>query len=295
MQVPKGSFLALSRQSAKKNAECAAVAGESNACATSRWRPLRHGASSTFLRALVSRPCFSETATGIMAHYFIANHEKRFVAIASPKCGSTAVRSWFLQTAGIDPATPRAIERHLVDPHRLPGLGAYERILFVRDPLRRLVGFYWHWVVRDSTQWCFLDRKREQPLHGATFRDLIEAIDRARRAEVVLQHHLLAQVANLPNDRAPDRLASVERLDDELAALNARFGLTGYDKPRASRVVDSTLAEPVMDREPAWFDPGRGPAFELFYDAELASTARRCFAEDVALHTSIPGAFPLRV
>lgn len=231
-----------------------------------------------------------------MAHYFIASHEKRFVAIASPKCASTAVRRWFLQTAGVRPATLREIDHYLVDAQRLPGLDAYERVLFVRDPLRRLVGFYWNWVVCDSTKWCFLDESAAYSLQGATFREMIEAVDRALRQRLVLQHHLLAQVANLPADRPPDHLALVERLDDELAALNERFGLTGYDDPHPSgRTVDATLAEPVMDRRPGWFDQRRAPAFESFYDAELAATARRCFREDVALHASIPGACPLHV
>lgn len=231
-----------------------------------------------------------------MAHYFIANHQKGFVAIASPKCASTAVRIWFLQIAGVQPVTLRAIDRYLVGPDRLPALDGYERVLFVRDPLRRLVGFYWNWVVRDSTQWCFVDDEGEGSLQGATFRETIEAVERAQCQGRVLQHHLLAQAANLPADRPPDHLALVERLGDELAALNARFGLTGYHNPHSSaRTVEATAAEPVMDRRPAWFDRHRAPAFESFYDAELAATARRCFPDDVALHASIPGACPLRV
>jgi hypothetical protein len=176
----------------------------------------------------------------------------------------------------------------------VPALGAYERILFVRDPLRRLVGFYWNWVVTDSTEWCFLDDAAERSLQGATFREFVEALDAARREGIALQHHLISQVARLPADRPPDHLALVERLDHELAALDARFGLTGHDPQPHGRQIDATLAEPVMDRRPDWFDPARAPAFELFYDAELATTARRCFAEDVALHASIPGARPLR-
>jgi hypothetical protein len=226
----------------------------------------------------------------------MVNHDKRFVAIASPKCGSTAVRSWFLQTVGADRAPLSAITTYMVDGETLSALRGYERILFVRDPLRRLVGFYWNWVVRDSTEWCFLDERREHSLVGATFRDLIEAIDKARRHRLVLQHHLLAQVAGLPGDRPPDQLALIERLDDELAALNRRFGLTGYEARQLhGRPVDSTLAEPVMDRRPDEFDPRRAPPFERFYDEELAATARRCFSEDVALHASIPGARPLHV
>ena len=116
----------------------------------------------------------------------------------------------------------------------------------------------------------------------------------ARRQGVALQHHLVAQVAKLPTDRPPDHLALVERLDDELTALNRRFGLTGYHNPNpGGREVDSTPAEPVMDRPPDWFDQRRAPAFERFYDVELAATARRCFPEDVALHASIGGACPL--
>ena len=47
-----------------------------------------------------------------MAHYFIANHDKQFIAIASPKCASTAVRSWFLQTAGVDHSNREGVGRY---------------------------------------------------------------------------------------------------------------------------------------------------------------------------------------
>ncbi len=231
-----------------------------------------------------------------MAHYFIANHDKRFVAIASPKCASTAVRSWFLQTAGLPPVPLRGVDPYLVAPKRIPALGTYARVLFVRDPLCRLVGFYWNFVVCDPRSWCFLDDRGEVPLQGATFRAVIEAVNRARHDGVVLQHHLLAQSMNLPADRAPDHLALVERLDDELTALNHRFGLTGYHNPhRSDGEIDSTLTETVMDRRPDGFDRRRRPAFEMFYDTELAATARHCFPDDVALHASIPGARPLNV
>lgn len=231
-----------------------------------------------------------------MAHYFIANHAKRFVAIASPKCGSKAVRSWFLQTAGVDPPTLQKVDPFLVGPEGLAALDAYERVLFVRDPLRRLVGFYWTWVVCDSTDWCFLDERREQSLRGATFRQMIEGVDNARSQGRTLQHHLVAQVAGLPGDRPADHLALVERLDDELAALNQRFGLTGCDNAEPfRRQVGSTRSEPVMDRLADRFDRDLAPAYESFYDAELAAKARRCFADDVALHASIPGASPLHV
>src|SRR6185295_6796389 len=115
-----------------------------------------------------------------MAHYFIANDLKRFVAIASPKCASSAVRSWFAQTAGAHNRGWTAIVPYLVDAHRLRELDAFQRILFVRDPLRRLVGFYWSWVVCDFSQWGFLDDERELSLAGATFRELVEGIDTAR-------------------------------------------------------------------------------------------------------------------
>jgi len=232
-----------------------------------------------------------------MAHYFIANHERRFVAIASPKCGSTAVRRWYLETTGADPTRLRAVGPNLVDPEHLSDLGDYERILFVRDPLRRLVGFYWQWVVRDQTLWCFADDERERSLEGVTFREMIDAVEAMRREDRVLQHHLLDQVALLPTDRIPDRLALVEQLADELAALNTRYGLTGASTPRA-RAMSSSYAEPVMDCPAAWFRERKdelAPRFELFYDRELAERARRCFATDCALHASIPDASPLAV
>ena len=91
-----------------------------------------------------------------MAHYFMVNHDKRFVAIASPKCASTAVRRWFLHTAGVDPAPLTAITPYLVDGNLLPALGAYVSIISVCDPRRRRVGLYWTskcTISRTSSAW----------------------------------------------------------------------------------------------------------------------------------------------
>jgi hypothetical protein len=231
-----------------------------------------------------------------MAHYFIANHQKRFVAIASPKCASRSVRRWFLATIGEGAADLRACDPYLVGPRQLADLEDYERVLFVRDPLRRLVGFYWEWVVSNATPWSFVGDDGDLPLEHASFRQMIGAIETLRREGRTRQHHLLEQVARLPRDRPPDHLALVERLDDELVALNERFGVVGVGDPDSrGRAVDLSLTEPVMDHPPEWFRGRASPRSELFYDPELAACARRCYPADVALHASIPGARPLDV
>lgn len=231
-----------------------------------------------------------------MAHYFLAHHEKRFVAIASPKCASRSVRRWFLATVGEDSADLRSCDRHLVGSEGAVRLDDYERIFFVRDPLRRLVGFYWEWVVTRPEPWAFADDDGELSLEHATFRQMIDTIATLSGDGRTPQHHLLAQVLGLPCDRPPDHLALVERLDDEFAMLNERFGLLGLDGPRTGgRAVDLSVTESVMDRPPEWFRGRTSPAFEGFYDAELAELARGCYAADVALHASIPGARPLVV
>jgi hypothetical protein len=232
-----------------------------------------------------------------MAHYFLANHDRRFVLIASPKCASRAVRQWFLASIGDESRNLRACDRHLVGLRALRTTVAdYEWIQFVRDPLRRLVGFYLEFVVPEVSQWKFADDAAAVTLEHASFGEMVDAIAALRRDGLDLQHHLVDQVAGVPFDGPPVHLALVERLDAELVVLGERFGVVGATGSPARRRVDvGTAPGCVARRPPTWFRSGPTPSYESFYDEELADRVRQIYADDVALHASIAGAQPLLV
>ena len=176
---------------------------------------------------------------------------------------------------------------------RIAEFDDHRRILFLRDPLRRLVGFYWSWVVSNTSDWCYVGGRGEFPLKGATFRELVEAIQRARELGIELQHHLLSQIHDLPVLRADDHIALIERLDEELYDLDRQYGITVFRPRTHSHPVDEQQTTPAMDRRPEWFTRKGFPRAECFFDAALATLARRCYAEDAALHASMVGARPL--
>jgi len=232
-----------------------------------------------------------------MAHYFLANHDRRFVLIASPKCASRAVRQWFLASIGDGNGDLRACDPHLVGLRALRTTVAdYEWIQFVRDPLRRLVGFYREFVVPEVSQWRFADQAAAVTLEHASFCEMVDAIAELRRDGLDLQHHLVDQSAGVPLDRPPIHLALVERLDAELVLLGERFGVVGATgSPMRRRVDDGMTPGCVARRPPKWFRSRPTPSYESFYDEELADRVRRIYADDVALHATITGAQPLTV
>jgi hypothetical protein len=220
-----------------------------------------------------------------MAHLCRIDHELRLMAVISPKCASNSIHCWMNELArasgqgeGFDRKDADRI--HL---GQLPEYPDYRSVLFIRDPLRRLVSFHATWVVRAPHMWCFADQARRFKLQGKSFRQLLYVLDHLDRHGLPFQHHLEPQHQGLPTHEFTHVILT-EELTHGFRVLNEALGLD-VDAPhrhRTSRKMD--LKQYVGDRKPAWLASHGIPEDAWFFDAPSAELARRLYAEDVALY-----------
>ncbi len=232
-----------------------------------------------------------------MAFYFLRPQDERLVLIFSPKCACTSLRHWFAAIHGVDDRRQDfPIGDYQLDPRKLSELDDHELIFFVRDPLRRLVSFYALMVVTrpmirpraQNSTWAFADDARRFRLHRKTFREFLFVLAHLRRHGLIFQHHLVPQVDRVEDLRF-DQVIATEHLAAGLAEINQRYGFE-VETPRLNAIPYQTgISEPVMDRTPDWLRRHGIPSAELFYDDETRELAETVYAEDVALHRSLPG------
>jgi hypothetical protein len=96
-----------------------------------------------------------------MAFYFRLDHHAKLLAVFSPKCGSTTLREWTAALAQQAKAGNGEAENEpfFVQAGQAAAYPDYYKVLFLRDPLRRLVSFYAYWVVRNPCMWTYADGK----------------------------------------------------------------------------------------------------------------------------------------
>lgn len=226
-----------------------------------------------------------------MAHYRTINHDKKFIAFFSPKCGSTTVKDWFIASLGLDePIEHAALTRYMIpacDVEKFPG---YRKIFFIRNPFQRLVSFYCAFVVRDTRLWCFADDAGQKRLEGKTFAGLVRTLAELARQGRSFQHHLQPQLKGVEGIEFDD-VVPIESFDSEIGALNRELGIdyaprrlnaTGYGRGEAGYVYD--LRPEEIERLGA-------PSSELFYNEELVDIVSRLFRDDIKyyeLHSGGP-------
>lgn len=221
-----------------------------------------------------------------MAHYFLANHEKRILCVLSPKCASVSLRAWFTEGAlgrsGKDTAARGGSFQ--VPPGSVMSYRDYCKVFFVRDPLDRLVSFYADKVVRRSDQggWCFADDDGRFDLEGKSFRQFLYVLDHLRRHRVNYQHHLVPQLRGAEGI-VFDEIIRVERLAEGIARLNRVTGLS-MAVPWINRGAYRGRHEPSADRCPQWLRSHGVPPPEWFYDEETRSLATAAYARDLAFY-----------
>ncbi len=224
-----------------------------------------------------------------MAEYFVASEALGLVVAFSPKCGSTSVRSWFATAVEAATGKPAANEEaFLISPQDAASRSGAWKVLFLRDPLRRLVGFYSQWVVRNETLWCFVDAQRRLALRGKTFREFLLALDHAWKHGFPLQHHLVPQCEKLAGVEF-DQVVAVEQLASGLEDLNRRLGLA-IPAPHANRSRYGTkFTGAACDSPPHRFREDGIPSPECFFDEETAALARAIYAKDIELYRKATG------
>ena len=222
-----------------------------------------------------------------MTHYCLFDDERRFVMCVDPKCGCTTIQEWFGRIVGLRPDQNQlSIAHWMKHPADVWAADGYVRVWFVRDPFRRLVSFFYQFVVHEKPLWCFADHAKTQRLEGATFQEFVRLLgDLAHRNER-LQHHLEPQTRSLLG--LPfDRIIKIEELDsraDELIDLlqvDARPGHHNRQAPGGELIDDAWTLHPQELAE-------RGIlAYDSFWNDELSAIVSRVYAGDCALYEDL--------
>lgn len=230
-----------------------------------------------------------------MTFYRLKNDRVGFVACFSPKCGCTTLKNWFVHSLQTEktPALPgkktgerELIEERTISVDEIDTHDDYLRILFIRDPFRRLVSFYCNYVVRDNRLWCFADDNKEHSLHGKSFSSFIQTLRALAAQGVPFQHHLQPQVQDV-RQIAFDFVIPVEDLDAQLFALNARLGID-YDVPR----LHATPYDEKIDRYVYDIDPGKlsnegVPGHRYFFNQHLVDVVKEIYLPDQAYYRAL--------
>ncbi len=219
-----------------------------------------------------------------MVHYRAINHQREFIAYFTPKCGSTTIKDWVLQTF---PASQRdkPFHQYLVTPEEAPEYN-YQRYLFIRNPLDRLVSFYIQFVVGPDSDWCFLDDKAEITLAEFTFSEFIVALKDHVTQGRQAQHHLKPQARGIQGVTF-DQVIPIEDFRTTIGALNVRHGVAGYQMAQLNRTTYNTNdVGQSFDRKPIELDAKHPPLKASFWNDDLRAIAESIYAEDVRLYRS---------
>jgi hypothetical protein len=225
-----------------------------------------------------------------VAHYRVVQHDKKFIACFSPKCGCTTLKDWFLASLeSPEPLEYAAISKYMLAPHELARYPHYRKIFFIRDPFRRLVSFYCGWVVRAVPLWCFADAEGRERLEGVSFSGFIHTLAALHARDAAFQHHLEPQLKDVEGI-AFDRVIPIERLDDELRRLDRELGIRYEPKhlnvtPYATRTIDA-----VFDLPPSEIAARGIPASECFYNPALIEIVSGFYREDIEFYRRSFGA-----
>ena len=164
------------------------------------------------------------------------------------------------------------------------------KVAVIRDPVRRLVGFYGRFVVPGDRDWCHVDQGKLHSLHGCSFREMIDAIRARVAAGDRLQHHLVPQTDDIPDGMVFDEVIVVERFEHDLERVRRRLGQPPLATRRAHRNPYGVApAEPAADRPAEWFATHGLPEPHCFVDDAIVETICDIYADDVAWYLAQPG------
>jgi len=225
-----------------------------------------------------------------MAHYFRIDRRLKLIAVFSPKCASSSIHKWMDTLAHLSSdgqAGPRLNENYVIA-QEFANYDDHVRVLFLRDPLRRLVSFYANWVISHPGKWDFADADRRFPLQDRSFRKFLYVLDHLKRHGLRFQHHLEPQSENLQG-KSFDTVVLTENLQQGLRSLNARLGYDVEDFHEHRTTRRGPGGGCVADLSPAALAAAGIPESPWFYDDESADLARRIYADDVELYRANGG------
>lgn len=225
-----------------------------------------------------------------MVYYRAINHDRKFIAFISPKCGSTTIKAWFGSTL----VPPKSIPSHrferavTIPEERLHEYNDYQRVLFVRNPLDRLVSFYCQWVVTYPTYWAFAGQRGTYRLDGYSFAEMMRLLKKLAEMGTGFQHHLIPQVSGI-EDVHFDHVIRIDDFDSDIRAFNDLFGIPSW-QGNAENVTSyaGTDCSPSYDLSPLEIRARGIPAMDCFWNDELREIALELYADDVKLYEDPP-------
>jgi hypothetical protein len=222
-----------------------------------------------------------------LAHFFQINHDLKLIAVFSPKCACQSIGFWFLNTLDMEEEPDfRMLSRYRVQPKEISDYNDYLKVLFIRDPLSRLVSFYAQWVIAHDAPWCFADKKARFTLKGRTFRHFIYVLEHLWEHDLPFQHHLLPQTDRIGPTKF-DKTVLVNTLSEGLEDLNRHFGITADCRRRNVQSYNTSLQQRGTDRQPAWLKRNGTPSTKWFFDEETTEIAEKIYRDDLALFRSV--------
>jgi hypothetical protein len=230
-----------------------------------------------------------------MAFYRAIQHQKRFIAFFSPKCGCSSIKAWLknieqpsLQEENDN--TPIEYRNGLQYRSFIydKDFQDYTKIIFVRDPLHRLVSFYNLFVVhyqRSSVDWHHVDNKKHFDIKEKTFEEFLELLLLVYRdPDLELQHHLESQTMDTENI-AFDYIIKVDKLSAGFRKLNEELGLSLPVTPTVNASpYNFNLTEYAFNKTPGELSMSGTPYYPYFYNDRLREIAKEVYAEDFKLY-----------
>ena len=191
------------------------------------------------------------------------------------------LRDWFKHSFAEHEIRDRwRIEKHLIQPGEIDNYPDYSKILFIRDPFRRLVSFYCQWVVGDDRLWCFADDEKNHSLHGKSFSEFLGILEDLADRGLAFQHHLEPQMNNV-GDVQFDLVIAVEQLKAQLTKVNEELGIEHQVTMFNATPYDETLTTFAYDASPESLARKGIPRYQYFYSPDLAGKVERLYREDL--------------
>lgn len=216
-----------------------------------------------------------------MTYYHVINHHHGLIVCFSPKCACTTLRHWFKHSLPEDEIKKwRHLSDHMVWPGEIDRYPDYSRILFIRDPFRRLVSFYCRWVVRNDSDWCFADDEKNHRLRGKSFSQFLHILEGLAGQALTFQHHLKPQMQNVERV-AFDLVIAIEQLNAQLTKINEALGIEYAVNTRNATPYDEALREFVYDATPKSLARNGIPGCRYFYNPDLVSKVERLYRDDL--------------
>jgi len=164
-----------------------------------------------------------------LAYYRLVNHSRKFLAIFSPKCGSTTLKDWFERSLECRENATRDHwqRRYAVRTDALASFHGYHKLLFIRNPYHRLASFYRQWVQGEDSCWAFADHDGHYSLRKKSFAEVVDVLENLHVQGIGFQHHLEPQIDEV--DRIYfDEVIKMEEFDARIGAINRWKGID-YD------------------------------------------------------------------